>query len=252
MTDILLEQQIKELERIIYQYDDMIFKNYDNENIDDDEIEKLQEKRDKTQEELNALKRKHSILVEDKEKQEIKVKQKKEKDENRIYEPFNDPKLNCNQIIIEVEKEGEWYYDKGELKFKEDFSVYKNLTYALMRLGDSSYCLHALMDYLNDNKHGFDYVLYFYHFNKLTGFKESAYRYALKALFYYKILQPTNRWKRNEKGICCQVFIFHSNFLEKDLPKEPFDKRKKEHLDIAAKNKDNAIYYKVEHSPSPK
>lgn len=75
-------------------------------------------------------------------------------------------------------------------------------------------------------------------FTKLTGFSESAYRNALKGLFYYGILESTNRYKINDNNICCQVFIFHSDFLVENLPKERFDKNNKEHIKIAKMNKE--------------
>lgn len=143
-------------------------------------------------------------------------------------------------MVIEIHKAGEWHYEKGEKIFREDFSVYNDLVFGLMRLGEKSLCLYALMRYLNDNKHNFNYVLWFQNFSNLTSFKEGAYRYALKALFYYKILEPTNRYKKNDSGVCCQVFIFHSDLLVKDLPEVPFDKNNKKHLEIAAANK--ALY----------
>lgn len=79
MADNLIEQQIKDLERIIYHYDDMIFKNYDNENIDDDEIENLQRKRDKAQEELNAFKKKQKFVMIEPQEEEKRNKERERK-----------------------------------------------------------------------------------------------------------------------------------------------------------------------------
>lgn len=145
--------------------------------------------------------------------------------------------MNCNQWVVEIHKAGEWYYEKGEKKFKEDFSVYKDLKNALYRLGETKCCLFALMDYLNDNKHMFNFVLWRANFEKLTGFKEGTYRDTINAMFYYGILESTNRIKRNSKNVCCKVYIFHADLLYDKLPKERFEIRNKEHLRISKERK---------------
>lgn len=232
----ILQQEIRELERLQYDY-------IDNDETDEKEYRKISELIKEKYKQLRLLQsiedtKKTVFQGKEDKKEEVLSNSKKHNKTERIYEPFYDKKLNCNQMIIEVHKAGEWGYENGERKYKEDFSVYNDLVFGLMRLGEASLCLYGLMRYLNDNKHNFNYVLWFHNFSTLTGFKESAYRYALKALFYYGILEPTNRFKRNDQGVCCQVFIFHSDFLVENLPKEAFNKNNKEHLQIAKKNKE--------------
>lgn len=93
------------------------------------------------------------------------------------------------------------------------------------------------MDYLNDNKHMFNFVLWRANFEKEFGFKKATYQDAINALFYYGILEKTNRVKRNERGVCCRVYIFHADLNFEDLPKEPFGIRNPEHLEIVKQRK---------------
>lgn len=158
----------------------------------------------------------------------------KEKPKPEIkYETFNDPNLNCNQWVIEIHKAG----SEINGKFIEDFSVYKDLKYALARLGDTRTCMYFLMDYLNDNKQKFNFVLWRQNFENLTSFKEQTYRDSVNALFYYGVFEKTNRVKRNEKNVCCKVYIFHADLSENELPKEKFNPKNPEHIKIIKERK---------------
>lgn len=165
------------------------------------------------------------------------VLQKKEKSPTpeKIYEPFNDPNLNCNQWVIEIHKAGTMVNGK----LVEDFSVSRDLYYALIRLGEQKVALYALWNYLKENQHMFNFVLWKANFEKLTGLKEKAYKDAINGLFYYGILEKTNRVKRNNKGVCCKVYIFHADLTVDRLPKEKFDARSPEHLQLARERKGN-------------
>lgn len=178
------------------------------------------------------------------EKKEITFIQNKEKEKEAItskpeiiYETFNDDSLNCNQWVIEIHKVGEYTYYEGKKKFKEDFSAYHNIFNALMRLGEQKACVYALLNYLNNNIHMFNFVLWRANFEKLTGVKETTYREGINALFYYGILEATNRVKRNKKNICCKVYIFHIDLDINTLPSERFNPKNPEHMKIVKERK---------------
>lgn len=47
--------------------------------------------------------------------------------------------------------------------------------------------------------------------------------------------------KKNEKGVCCKVYIFHADLDISKLPTEKFDARNPQHLQIAKKRKASSI-----------
>lgn len=209
-----LSKQIKELENKIFLLD------LQDEEASSQEYFKLEN-------ELNALRKKKKSL----EKEEKKITKRKK--EEIKYEVFNDPNLNCNQWVIEIYKAGNVINGK----FMEEFSVYTNLYYALNRLGEQHPCVHALLYCLNNNKHLFNFVLWRANFEKELGYKEHAYYDAINALFYYRLLEKTNRVKRNEKGTCCKVYIFHVDLRVEDLPKERFNSNDNNYMKIVKQQK---------------
>lgn len=219
-----MKEKVKELEQELKLLQDSLLDKI----IADDDfgVEQVQQKINRTQEELSLLKRVKTTTP-------IQKEEKKQKKEEKVYEPFNDPNLNCNQWVIEIHKKGEWYYEKGEKKFKEDFKHYGNLYAALCRLGEQKAVFFALMYYLNDNRHLFNFVLWRANFEKFFGFKEKAYRDAINAMFYYGLLERTNRIKKNNKDVCCKVYIFRADLDLNSIPSEKFDVRNPDHLQIA-------------------
>lgn len=219
-----IDQRIEELENEIYD-----FLKEDGPQRSDQEIQA--EKKDLKKEKERLEKQLASTAL------ELPAVSSKVGKENKIYETFNDPNLNCNQWVIEIHKKGEWEYHNGEKRFREDFSAYHNIFNALMRLGEQKACVYALLNYLNNNKHLFNFVLWRANFEKLTGVKETTYREGINALFYYGILEKTNRIKRNEKGTCCKVYIFHIDLDIESLSAERFNPKNPEHMKIVKDRK---------------
>lgn len=224
-----LQQEIKKLENLLYEYlDEPKESNKINAAL------KERYRKLKILREIQGQEKKDFSFSREKEQEETKTK-KEEKD--IVYETFNDDSLNCNQWIIEIHKAGRWEYYDGDKKFKEDFTAYHGIFNALMRIGEQKACVYALLNYLNNNIHMFNFVLWKANFEKLTGVKETTYKEGINALFYYGILEATNRMKRNKKNICCKVYIFHTDLNIESLPKERFNPKNPEHMKIVKARK---------------
>lgn len=226
-----LQQEIRELENLSYEYLD--------EPKESNKINAALKER------YNKLKILQSVKGQNdkkpiQEEKEVKKEEtiKDEKVQEIIYETFNDPNLNCNQWVIEIHKAGNWGYENGKKKFYEDFSIYDELFYSLHRLGEQKACLYALLYYLKSNQHMFNFVLWRANFEKITGYKEKAYKDAINGLFYYGVLEATNRVKRNKQGVCCKVYLLRLDLGASNLPKEKFNARDPEHLKIAKERKE--------------